>query len=188
VFPPLLYIHGFASSAHSHKAAVLRRHFDEVYTPSLSDIPTLAVETLSEFICALPCAPLLIGSSLGGYYALYLSQQFSLPAILINPVVNLQYPLSQVVGMNRHYYDGSRFEFTEEHLHSLANYASPSPRTERLMVMVEMGDELIDHRATLAALSGAREVITEGGTHAYSGFEEKLETIRAFAQEVDDLR
>jgi len=177
---PLLYIHGFASSAHSHKAAVLHRHFGKVFAPSLSHIPRLAVETLEEFIRALPDSPLLVGSSLGGYYALYLSQHFRLPAVLINPVVNLQLPLSQVIGMNRHYYDGSRFEFTGEHLASLADYACPTPQTEELLVMVEMGDELIDHRATLAALPGARHEISEGGNHAYAGFEGKIETIRAF--------
>lgn len=181
---PLLYIHGFASSAHSHKASVLRRHFDEVYAPSLSHIPTLAVETLEEFIRALPSEPLLVGSSLGGYYALYLSQRLNLAAVLINPVVNLQLPLSKLVGMNRHYFDGSQFEFTEAHLNSLADYSCPTPATERLMVMVEMGDELIDHRATLAALPGARHEITEEGNHAYAGFEQKIETVRAFARDV----
>jgi len=185
---PLLYIHGFASSAHSHKAAVLRRHFDAVYAPSLSHIPTLAVETLAEFIRALPEAPLLIGSSLGGYYALYLSQRFDLPAVLVNPVVQLTTPLAQVVGMNRHYFDGSRFEFTEAHLHSLAQYACPAPNSDKLLLMVEMGDELIDHRATLAALPGARHEVSEGGNHAYAGFEEKMATIKAFAERLGAVR
>jgi predicted esterase YcpF (UPF0227 family) len=179
---PLLYIHGFASSAHSHKVGVLRRHFDEVYCPSLSHIPTLAIETLSEFIHALAEPPMLIGSSLGGYYALYLSQHHDLPAILINPVVGMQAPLAQVVGMNHHYYDGSRFEFTEEHLKSLARYACPQPDEEKLMVMVEMGDELINHRRTLAALPDAQHEVTKGGNHAYSGFEGKMSTIRKFIE------
>jgi predicted esterase YcpF (UPF0227 family) len=179
---PLLYIHGFASSAHSHKAAVLRRHFDAVYAPSLSHIPTLAVETLAEFIRALPEPPLLVGSSLGGYYALYLSQRFDLPGVLVNPVVQMHTPLTQVVGMNRHYFDGSRFEFTEEHLHSLKRYACPEADTSKLLLMVEMGDELIDHRATLAALPGAQQAVSEGGNHAYAGFAQKMATVRSFAE------
>lgn len=177
---PILYIHGFASSAHSHKATVLRQHFSEVYTPSLSHIPTLAVETLAEFVRALALPPLLIGSSLGGYYALYLSQRFNLPAVLINPVVRLTDPLSQVVGMKRHYFDGSSFEFTETHLCSLRAYHCPEPNMAKLLLMVEMGDEVIDHRITLEALSDADKVITPGGNHAYEGFEKGIETIRAF--------
>jgi len=179
---PLLYIHGFASSAHSKKARVLRRNFDAVFVPSLSHIPTLAVETLAEFIRALPVPPVLIGSSLGGYYALYLSQQFKLPAVLINPVVDIQSPLAQVVGMNHHYFDGSLFEFTEEHLQSLSSYACPEPMTDKLMVMVEMGDELIDHRRTLTLLPGASHEISEGGSHAYTGFEGKIAVIKDFIE------
>lgn len=177
---PILYIHGFASSAHSHKADVLRHYFSEVYTPSLSHIPTLAVETLAEFIHALPTPPLLVGSSLGGYYALYLSQRFDLPAVLINPVVHLEAPMVQVVGMNRHYFDGSRFEFTDEHLHSLAAYHCPEPSMEKLLLLVEMGDELIDHRLTLETLPEAQQIVTPGGNHSYVEFEERIEAIEAF--------
>lgn len=179
----LLYIHGFASSAHSAKARVLRRHFDAIYAPSLSHIPDLAIETLEEFIRALPTPPLLLGSSLGGYYALYLSQRFNLPAVLINPVVRLTSTLEQVLGMNRHYYDGSRFEFTADHLESLRKYACPGARTDKLLLMVQLGDALIDHRATIDFLSGARMEIEEGGDHAYENFESKINLIRRFAGE-----
>jgi hypothetical protein len=178
---PLLYIHGFASSAHSAKAQVLRRHFDEVYAPSLSHIPTLAAETLEEFIRALPAAPLLIGSSLGGYYALYLSQRFALPAVLINPLVQLTQPLEQVVGMNRHYFDDSQFEFTAGHLESLRHYACPDARSDRLLLMVQLGDEVIDQRATLDFLPGAQLKVEQGGNHAYENFESKMGLIRRFA-------
>lgn len=187
---PLLYIHGFASSARSAKAQVLRRHFDEVYAPSLSHIPTLAMETLEEFIRALPSdrtsAPLLVGSSLGGYYALYLSQRFGLPAVLINPVVKLAKPLDRVVGTNSHYFDGSHFEFTAGHLESLGRYACPNPATDNLLLMVQLGDELIDHRATLDLLPGARLDIEEGGSHGYENFESKMALIRRFAEGLDE--
>jgi predicted esterase YcpF (UPF0227 family) len=178
---PLLYIHGFASSAHSHKATLLQQHFDEVYAPSLSHIPPLAVETLETFLQALPRAPLLTGSSLGGYYALYLSQRYDLPAVLINPVVQMQTPLARVVGMNSHYFDGSRFEFTEAHLKALAAYYCPQPDTQKLLLMVEMGDELIDHRQTLEVLSGAEQIVTPDGDHAYRDLECHLESIRNFS-------
>ncbi len=183
---PLLYIHGFASSAHSTKAQVLRHHFDALYAPSLSHIPDLAVETLEEFIRALPETPLLLGSSLGGYYALYLSQRIDLPAVLINPVVKIVSPLEQVQGMNHHYYDGSQFEFTATHLESLRQFACPSARTEKLLLMVQLGDKLIDHRSTIDFLPGARLEVEEGGNHAYEHFESKMELIRRFAEEIRD--
>lgn len=183
---PLLYIHGFASSSHSIKAQILRRHFGAFYAPSLSHTPVLAVETLEEFIRALPTPPLLLGSSLGGYYALYLSQRLNLPAVLINPVVQISSPLEKVLGMNRHYFDGSQFEFTAEHLESLQRYACPRAHTEKLLLMVQLGDEIIDHRATIDFLPGARLEVEGGGNHAYEHFESKMELIRHFAEEIVD--
>jgi uncharacterized protein len=178
---PLLYIHGFASSGHSHKGQLLRKHFEEVYTPSLSHIPALAIETLEQFIEALPQPPLLLGSSLGGYYALFLSQRLSLPAVLINPVVHLRPGIEQLVGMKHHYYDGSQFEFTEAHLQSLHDYYCPAPRSDRLLLMVQMGDEVIDHHQTLQQLPGAQQVIELGGDHAFQDFDKHMSTIGNFA-------
>lgn len=182
---PLLYIHGFASSGHSHKGQLLRKHFEEVYTPSLSHIPALAMETLEQFVDAMPTPPLLLGSSLGGFYALYLSQRLSLPAVLINPVVMLRPEIEQLVGLQRHYYDGSQFEFTREHLQSLHDFYCPAPRSDRLLLMVQMGDEVIDHHQTLQQLPGARQLIEVGGDHAFSGFENHMQSIAEFARSID---
>lgn len=184
---PLLYIHGFASSSHSFKAEVLRRHFSPLYAPSLTHIPTLAVETLEEFIRALPTPPLLLGSSLGGYYTLYLSQRFDLPAVLINPVVQITSSLEQrVLGMNRHYFDGSQFEFTAKHLESLLQYACPHANTGKLLLLAQLGDEILDHRATIDFLPGARLEVEEGGSHAFENFESKMDLIRRFSEAVGD--
>lgn len=178
---PLLYIHGFASSGHSHKAHVLRQHFDEVYAPSLSPIPQLAVETLEQFVDALAEPPLLIGSSLGGFYALYLSQRMSLPAILVNPVVKLAPEIDQLRGMHRNYFDGSQFEFTDAHLQSLHDYLCPAPSSDRLLLMLQMGDEVLNHHQTLQQLPGAQQLIELGGDHSFQGFENHMQTIRRFA-------
>ncbi len=181
---PILYIHGFASSGHSAKAKILRQHFDPVYTPSLSHIPALAVETLASFIQALPTPPLLIGSSLGGYYALYLSQRFHLPAVLINPVTRFELPLHEVVGLNRHYYDGSRFEFTAQHLESLRHYETRHRNQNQVLLLLQLGDALIDQQKTLAWLPEAHTVIEQGGSHEYQDFASKMALIRDFASGV----
>ncbi len=182
---PLLYIHGFASTGRSAKAGYLDAAFENVYAPTLTHIPALAVETLEQFTAALG-RPLLVGSSLGGLYALYLSHRFGLPAVLVNPVTYLDVPLADVVGFNRSYFDGSRFEFTPDHLHSLSEYAVRQPNTSRLLLMVQMGDELLDHKRTLEYLSGAQVDIDPKGDHGFSGFQEKLPVIREFARSFEE--
>lgn len=180
---PILYIHGFASSGRSTKGRILKAHLPQVYAPSLNPIPELAVETLEEFITALG-SPLLVGSSLGGYYALYLSARHGLPAVLVNPALYFDGELRRVIGFQNHYFDGSRFEFTEGHFRSLERYRVTDPPSERLLLLLQLGDEILDHRRTLALLPGAEADIEEGGDHGYRGFERKIEKIRSLA----DLR
>lgn len=183
---PVLYIHGFASSGRSAKAADLKGRFPEVYAPTLSHIPELAVETLEQFIAALrPRRPLLVGSSLGGYYALHLSGATGLPAVLVNPVTAIEPPLTQVVGLQHSYFDGSGFEFTAEHVKSLQALAPEAADPARLLVLVQLGDEVIDQAATLERLAGARTVVEAGGDHAFRSFAERLPEVEAFAVEFD---
>ena len=181
---PLLYLHGFGSSGHSGKAQVLRSHFPEVYAPSLSHVPQLAVETLEEFIRALDGRVALVGSSLGGFFALYLAQRHELPAVLINPALFPERALDRVLGMNQSYFDGSRFETTEAHVASLARYRVVGPDTSRLLLLPQLGDDLLDHRETQAVLPGARAVVEPGGSHAFEGFTTQMETIADFLAEV----
>lgn len=177
---PLLYVHGFGSTGHSQKARVLKAHFSEVYAPSLNPVPELAVETLEEFIRALDHKVALVGSSLGGFYALYLAQRHGLPAVLVNPALGPWEPLLSSVGIMHNYYDGARFEWTTRHVDTLHRFAVPAPDTRRLLLMLQLGDELLDHRQTLAQLAGAEVMVEEGGDHGYVDFASKMDAVADF--------
>ncbi len=179
---PTLYIHGFGSSAHSAKGRLLSAHLPHVFSPSLSHIPQLAIETLETLLEAMGQAPLLVGSSLGGLYAYHLSARRGLPAVLINPALQAGAVLRQVLGLSRHSFDGSLFECTEAHLDTLRRLLIPHPEPARLLVLIQSGDELIDHSKTVSVLSGAELLVETGGSHAYDDLEHKLPVIRDFAE------
>jgi len=86
----IIYIHGFGGSGLGTKASLFREYFKErgieYIAPSLSYIPDLAISTLEELIenCENPS---LIGSSLGGFYTLYLTKKYNIRGVLINPAV-----------------------------------------------------------------------------------------------------
>ena len=182
----IIYIHGFGSSGEASKAKALRYfcHQQQIrfIAPSLPSIPDLAIKTLSELIESYqenePVS--LIGSSLGGYYALYLSDKYNLKAALINPAVNAPETLHQALGHGVNYYDDSRYEWNESHLDMLVNYEIEEPEEDSILLLLQKGDEVLDYEEACDALPNAQTILEEGGSHSFDGIERHFETIIAF--------
>ncbi len=180
----ILYIHGFASSGEGEKARIFRQHYkgigEKFLAPSLSFIPELAVKTLEEIIQN--CEDLkLIGSSLGGYYALFLARKYNRKAVLINPSLHPQETLKKVLGEQNCYYDGkSRFCWEEEHIKMLDEFVVTKPTLENLFVMLQKGDETLNWEVAAKELKGAKMLIEEGGNHSFSGIARHFDLIDEF--------
>lgn len=184
----LLFIHGFGSSGHGTKAEQLRNWCREqgisFAAPSLPDIPALAMDTLEELLPVLLChQPVtLIGSSLGGFYATWLAQRFNLPYILINPAVEPYVTLHRAVGKAVHFHDQTAYEWTAEHTESLRAYQVQQPATERCLLMLQTGDELLDYHQALDTYPGAELILEEGGNHGFEGFKRHLAYLQQWYQ------
>ena len=181
----IFYIHGFGGSGAGVKATQAKKMFgaSSVLAPSLSYVPDLAIATLSEMIEMLlqKGEPVhLIGSSLGGYYAIYLAEKYNLKAVLINPSVYPYKTLEKSIGEALNFFDLSRFEWNERHIQTLRHYEVAKPDPSRYLLLLQKGDELLDYREALAKLPGAEARVEEGGCHSFEGFEEKKELIAGF--------
>ncbi len=180
----LLYIHGFASSGRGAKALAIRRYFKkEAIAPSLSYIPDLAIDTLVSIIeHRLPNEPVgLIGSSLGGYFAIHLSERYDLPAVLINPSIKPYETLSHCMPKATNFYDLSSFEWNERHIEQLKRFDTKKiDHPENFLLMLQTADETLDYRIALEKLKGAETLVEEGGSHAFEGFEDHLDAIENF--------
>ena len=187
----ILYIHGFASSGLGAKARQVREFFGiEALAPSLPYVPDLAIDTLNQIIewgLRKEEAIGLMGSSLGGYYALYLAERHGLPAVLINPSIRPWETLAAHTGSGTNYYDGARFEWTPKHVESLKKYRTSPSDQKRYLLMLQTGDEVLDYRVALEFLPEAEKIVEEGGDHTFVGFESKLPAIERFFHKHDTL-
>ncbi len=180
----IIYIHGFGSSGHGGKATLFREYFeDEVIAPSLSYVPSLAIDTLEQIIEMLLNNGQnvgLVGSSLGGYYSIYLANKYDLKAVLINPAV-YPYKTLDKVGMAMNYYDGTSFEITEEHIKQLKSFeVEVIENQENFITLLQTDDEVLDYTEAEEKLSGSELVIEEGGNHSFENIESYFRKIGSF--------
>ncbi len=179
----ILNIHGFGSCGLSKKSLIIKESFEDVLSPSLSYIPELAFDTLEQIIkYALSKNETvhLIGSSIGGYISIYLSNKYNLKAVLINPAI-YPYRFDKFVGFATNYYDQSQFQCTKEHLNSLKKYEALHVKEQsKFMLLLQKGDELLDYKDALNKLPHAHTLLEEGGHHGFEDFSSKIEDIKKF--------
>lgn len=183
----ILYLHGFSSSGFGKKALEFKEYFkDDLIHPSLPTIPKLAINNLEQIIevfLKLNQNVHLIGSSLGGYYALYLANKYSLKAVLINPAIKPLNTLSRYEGANyiKNYFDGSKFEFTKEHINSLKDYEVKELKNPKnIFTLLQSGDEVLDYKIAENILKNTNLIVEEGGNHSFENIYKYFQKIESF--------
>lgn len=183
----IIYLHGFRSSPASAKARLLGEHLgkrglgDQFWCEQLPVSPRQAIQ-LVETALRGATQPVLVGSSLGAFYAAWLAEKHDLRALLINPATHACRTLAPWIGPQTNLYTGERFDFTAEHIEELrALRTTKLARPERFWLVVETGDEVLDYREAVEHFAGARQTLIEGGDHSLRHFPELLDDIVAFA-------
>lgn len=186
----IIYLHGFNSSPHSAKAQIIQAYFQKHHCDVVCHIPTLsiepahAIEQVSDIIVKSQAQgenPTLMGSSLGGFYATYLSQQFGLKAVLINPAVAAHQLLVDHVGEQTHFHTGERYQFTTAYLEQLQwmNVEHIS-QPENFFVLLQAGDEVLDYQQAIALFSRSSLWVSGGGSHAFDHIEQTIPAVLNF--------
>jgi uncharacterized protein len=185
----LIYLHGFNSSPASFKANLLKQAMAErgraglFHCPALDHRPVRAMSSLEALLAnADTSATLLVGSSLGGFYATFLVEKYGCTAALLNPAITPHVGLRAYLGRQKNLYTGEEYELTEAHLAQLAALHVPRVAVpERYLLLTETGDELIDYREGVMKYIGASQIVVEGGDHALSDFSKYVDQVLAFA-------
>ena len=194
----LIYIHGLDSDANSTKGVLLdeycQKHHPDitVHRPNLNQPPQLVFDKLLKLVAELDADSkvILVGSSLGGYFATLVSNETGCPALLINPSTQPHITLQRFEADKSadtlkiddhqekilHTTEGG-WAITKSDLqwfkrHQLLTVENPSEVT----VMLKKGDELLDANLSAAFYKhqGATVIAQEGGDHRFSDFAEHL--------------
>lgn len=163
-------------------AALGRAH--EYRCPQLPPEPDVAMALARSIVRDVPPEQLtLIGSSLGGYYAMHLAEATGCRAVMLNPALRVFEKLAAHVGPQTAYHGaGEAFEFKAEYLDQLRALHVPAiTRPERYFLIAATGDELLDWREMAAAFPCARHKIIDGSDHGLSDFAQYMHEVLAFA-------
>lgn len=188
-----LYLHGFRSGPGSVKAQQTLNYFAQfdvaqnLHIPQLPPEPARAMDD-AQFLYEQmldevgPANCLVIGSSLGGYYASYLIERFGGRAALINPAVRPYELLQDYLGENENLYNGEKFVVTESYIKELKDIeVMPLHYPKRHLLLVKTHDETLDAMEAVKKYQASPSIIEYGGNHSYEDYPKRLPSIFNFA-------
>ena len=132
---------------------------------------------------------LLVGSSLGGYYAIHFVETTNnARAVLVNPALAVADKLAPLVGEEQqNYHSGETYIFTETHRAALAEIEIAPSKWANYLALLQTGDEVLDCREAATAFAPSNPIIEEGGDHSFTTFADYLPRIAQFAGRAGEI-
>ncbi len=182
-------LHGFASATPNRVSNFLHEHIqgDENHIVCLNyffdahaGISALTYQVTEAIKAYQDLDCVFVGCSLGGFMAHWLAYRFRGKAILVNPAIRPWESLDKYVGPNTNHKTGEHFTLTDENVRSFTQYEVPPDRVKPL-VLLDMGDEVLNSAETVQYFAGKAQIITyEGGSHRFEHYDEAKEHIETY--------
>ena len=187
----LVYLHGFRSSPRSSKAVMTGEAVKTLttaanaidwYCPQLLASPKASMDMVTAFIDQSKADRIVvIGSSLGGFYANYLAEKYGCKAVALNPAVRAARELAPHVGMMTSYDSDEPFDFRPEYIDELKSLqVERISDPNRYLLIAAKGDELLDWKEMSKFYQGAKQLILEGSDHGIADYSDHLPRIMEF--------
>ncbi len=175
----LLYIHGFRSTTKSYKSLLFKKYFKDNLI--VCDHPVkagLAVKYMERLMDKNTITGI-IASSLGGFYATYLSEKYSLKTVLINPSV-IPYETTRIYLGKNTTFDNENFIWEESDLKNLSKIAIKKPTAKNYLLFLQTGDDVLDYKVALNFYKGSKIILENGGSHTFDNIDKYLSEIENF--------
>jgi predicted esterase YcpF (UPF0227 family) len=122
-----------------------------------------------------------IGSSLGGYYANYLAEKYGCKCVALNPAVRAPRELASHVGMLTSYDTEEPYDFKLEYIDQLKDLQVETiTNPSRYFLMAAKGDELLDWQEMVEFYKDANQLVLEGSDHGISEYSDHLPKVLNF--------
>ena len=180
----IFYLHGFNSDGEGWKAQALRRQFPaaSVWAPDLPADPRAVVAVIKDALQTAEKETVLVGTSLGGFYAYWASACFGLPALLFNPSLVPHKTLAgRGIGHFKTWTKGRDYHFKAEYLpvlEQLKQEAAAKQKEELLYFFLATDDDVLDHSQVPEQFAEAMILWYEGAGHGFSKFEKVLKELK----------
>ena len=164
----------------ARKAVLLKNEINssknfEVDSITLKSHPKEAIQQLSNYIedHKEQRKVHLIGSSLGGYYATFLSEKYNLKAAMINPAVWAYKIFKNDMGANENLNTGEKYFIDDLWVQSLQDIFIESITGKNYLVLLQTGDQTLNYKFAKQYFEGSNIIIDEGGSHSFENLELK---------------
>jgi len=187
----ILYIHGFLSSEKSVKAMELANYFQQcndvcftAYTYPQREVNQSLV-FIENWICNArkKGSVVLIGSSLGGFYAQYFGQQYQLPYCMINPALNPDL-FYEHIGSYTNSHTGESINVSDSYIEELLKLTPENLKhNSSILLLMDQEDEVIDVDYAIQCYRPVKRTeslkvkVFSGGNHDFQHLKESFSLI-----------
>lgn len=199
----IIYLHGLDSCPSATKAITTQifaqKHGIAIDLPNLNCPPNEVLAKVGALIDNNKNGDtVLIGSSLGGYFAALLADKTGVPCVLLNPSIRPDLSFQRFLDSQKCdndfapntviYTTTGGWDIQYGDLDWFKQHRIVVQHPERIGVLLKMGDELLDAAQTEAffAAKGAAVLMQAGGDHRMSDYNEQVAKVLDWAQQLLD--
>lgn len=195
----IIYLHGLDSDPNATKATITAEHAKAIgidtIRPNLNCPPD---ETVTKILGLIEQHPnsVLVGSSLGGYFATLLSDMTGTPAVLLNPSIRPDMSFRRFLNANFEgktladdtpiYRTAGGWQIKFGDLAWFDTHRLTIKYPNKIKVLLKMGDELLDAHASKQFYETAGTLILaqEGGNHRISDYDKQIGQVLTWVKQL----